>query len=446
MAKASSPKGSRARKGAESCMNQANSESIRAAAPTDFKSQGVKKVVLAYSGGLDTSVIIRWLIENYGCEVIAFTADLGQGEELKPLKKKALATGASKFVLMDLRKEFVEDFIVPAIKANALYEGKYPMATSLGRPLIAKHLIQVAQQEGADAIGHGCTGKGNDQCRFEFTTFALDPSIRCLAPVREWELKTREEEIEYAKKYDIPVTATKEKPYSLDKNLYGCSIECGVLEDPWNEPPEGAWQDSTSPLDAPDQPEEVTISFTQGVPTALNGKAMHLLTIIEKLSAIGHKHGVGRIDLVENRLVGIKSREVYEAPASMVLILAHKELETLCLDRETARFKETVSQKFTDLIYNGWWYSPLRESLQVFLDKTQENVTGDVVMRLYKGSAVAIKRRSPNSLYDKSLATYEAGDQFRHDSAFGFIDIFGLPLRVLANVKKRQSQKGRKKS
>jgi len=378
--------------------------------------------------------------------VIAFAADLGQGGELTPLRKKALMTGAAKYIQRDLREEFVRDFIVPAIQANALYEGKYPMATSLGRPLIAKHLIEIAQAEGADAIAHGCTGKGNDQCRFEFTAFALDPGIRCIAPVREWEFKTRDEEIEYAKIHKIPVVATKKKPYSLDKNLYGCSIECGVLEDPWNEPPEDAWQDSTSPLKAPNRPVEVMISFEKGVPKALDGRRMSTLTLIEKLAALGYKHGVGRLDLVENRLVGIKSREVYEAPASVILIQAHKELETICLDRDTVRFKEIVGQKFTDLVYNGWWYSPLRESLQAFVEKTQETVTGDVVMRLYKGSAMPIKRRSPYSLYDKSLATYEAGDQFRHDSAVGFIDIFGLPLRVNASMRKRKSAGTTKKA
>ena len=283
-------------------------------------------------------VIIRWLIENYDCEVVAFAADLGQGEELEPLYEKAIKTGASKIFIEDLRAEFVKDFILPALKANALYEGKYPMATSLGRPLIAKRLIEIARQEGADAISHGCTGKGNDQCRFEFTAFALDPSLKCLAPVREWELKTREEEIEYAKRYNIPVTATLEKPYSLDKNLYGCSIECGVLEDPWQEPPDDAWQDSTSPLEAPDEPENVEVSFKEGVPTALNGKTMSPLNIIEALNQIGHRHGVGRIDQVENRLVGIKSREIYEAAAATILITAHRELETICLDRQTHPF------------------------------------------------------------------------------------------------------------
>jgi len=398
---------------------------------------GVKKVVLAYSGGLDTSVIVRWLIENYRCEVVCFAADLGQGEELKPLRKKAIATGASKIIIRDLREEFVRDFVTPAIKANALYEGKYPMHTSLGRPLIAKHLVEIARAEGADAIAHGCTGKGNDQCRFEFTAFALDPSLRTIAPVREWEMKTRDEEIEYARKYNIPVTATKDKPFSLDKNLFGCAIECGVLEDPWNEPPDYAWQDSTSPLKAPDKPEDVLIGFEQGVPVRLNGRKMRMLALIEALNVIGHKHGIGRLDIIENRLVGIKSREVYEAAAATILITAHKELETLCLDRETHRFKELVGQKFSDLVYNGWWYSPLREALQAFVERTQETVTGDVLIRLFKGSASPIKRRSPFSLYDKSLATYEAGDQFRHGSAVGFIDIYGLPLRVHATVAQR---------
>ncbi len=399
--------------------------------------RGVKKVVLAYSGGLDTSVIVRWLIENYGCEVVCFAADLGQGEDLSKLRQKAIRTGASKIIIRDLREEFVRDFILPSIKANALYEGKYPMHTSLGRPLIAKYLIEIAQQEGADAIAHGCTGKGNDQCRFEFTGFALDPSIRCIAPVREWEMKSREEEIEYALRYDIPVPVTKEKPYSIDKNLFGCAIECGALEDPWTLPPDDAWQDSIDPRKAPDEPEFVMISFEKGAPSALNGRRMKPLALIEKLNQIGFRHGVGRIDLVENRLVGIKSREVYEAPAAVMLIAAHRELETLCLTRDTQRFKEIVSQRFTDLIYDGWWFSPLREACQAFVEKTQETVTGDVVMRLFKGAAFPVQRRSPYSLYDRSLATYEAGDQFRHDSAAGFIDIFGLPLRVNASMIRR---------
>jgi len=405
--------------------------------------QGVKKVVLAYSGGLDTSVIVRWLIENYGCEVVCFAADLGQGEELKPLRKKAIQTGASKIVIRDVREEFVQDFILPALKANSLYEGKYPMHTSLGRPLIAKHLIEIAHEEGADAIAHGCTGKGNDQCRFEFTNFALDPKIRCLAPVREWELKTRDDEIEYAAQWNIPVTVTKKKPYSIDKNLYGCAIECGVLEDLQNEPPEEAWQDTVSPVKAPDKPEEVTISFEKGTPVGLNGKKMSTLQVIEKLAKIGNKHGVGRLDVVENRLVGIKSREVYEAPASSILIAAHKELESMCLDRDTARFKEIVGQRFTDLVYNGQWYTPLREALQAFIDRTQETVTGEIVVRLYKGTITTVSRSSPYSLYDKSLATYEAGDQFRHDSALGFIDIFGLPMRIHAAVAAKAGKKSR---
>jgi argininosuccinate synthase len=311
------------------------------------------------------------------------------------------------------------------------------MHTSLGRPLIAKHLIKIAHEEGADAISHGCTGKGNDQCRFEFTAFALDPAIRTIAPVREWELKTRDDEIEYARKWKIPVPVTKKKPYSIDKNLFGCAIECGALEDLQNEPPEDAWQDLRSPLKAPNKPEDVAIAFEKGVPVALNGRKMSPLAVIQKLAAIGNRHGVGRLDMVENRLVGIKSREVYEAPASTILITAHKELESLCLDRDTARFKELVSQRFTDIIYNGLWFSPLRKALQAFTTRTQETVTGEIVIRLYKGSAFPVRRSSPYSLYDKSLATYEAGDQFRHESALGFIDIYGLPLRIHAAVARR---------
>jgi len=394
----------------------------------------VKKVVLAYSGGLDTSVIIRWLIENYGCEVIAFTADVGQGEELKPLEKKAIQTGAKKIVIRDLREEFVRDFVIPAIKANLLYEGKYPMSTSLARPLIAKWLIEIAKQENADAVAHGCTGKGNDQVRFEMTAFALAPNIKTLAPVREWELRTREEEIEYAKKWKIPVPVTKEKPYSLDKNLYGTSIECGALEDPWAEPPENTHIDIVPLEKTPDEPEEITIGFTEGVPDSLNGKKMSALEIIERVAKIACKHGVGRIDLVENRLVGIKSREVYEAPASTVLLSAHRELETITLDRDTQHFKDSIIPRYTELVYFGQWYTPLREALSAFVDSTQKYVTGEVRIKLFKGNCIPVGRKSPYSLYDKSLATYEKGDLFNRDAAVGFIELFGLPMKTQARV------------
>jgi argininosuccinate synthase len=405
------------------------------------KQHKIRKVVLAYSGGLDTSVMIRWLIENYGCEVVAFAADIGQGEDLKPLREKAIRTGASKIVIKDVKEEFVEEYVLPAIKANVLYEGKYPLATALARPLIAKWLIEIAREEKADAIAHGCTGKGNDQVRFEVTAYALAPDIKVLAPVREWEMKTREEEIEYAQRYNIPVSATKKKPYSIDANLYGRSIECGVLENPWTTPPEDAFQTTTSPLSAPAKPLTIELSFERGVPVQFNGQKASPLKIIQELTALGNQHGVGRIDLVENRLVGIKSREVYEAPAATILITAHRELESLALDRETAHFKETIVPKYAELIYYGLWFSPLRKALAAFVDATQEYVTGDVRLQLYKGMCVPVGRRSPFSLYDKSLATYETGDMFDQSAAKGFIEIYGLPIKVLARAHKNQRSK-----
>ncbi len=401
----------------------------------------IKKVVLAYSGGLDTSVIIRWLIENYGCEVIAFIADLGQGEEVKPIREKALKTGASKAIVKDVRKEFIDDFVIPAVKANLLYEGKYPMATSLGRPLIAKWLIEIAKQENADAIAHGCTGKGNDQVRFELTAFALAPDIVTIAPVREWELKTRDEEIEYARKHKIPVPVTKKKPYSIDRNLFGISIECGVLEDPWAEPPEDAYIITRSPDKAPKKAAEITLGFKEGIPVSLNGKRMSTLRIIEQLTEMGGKYGIGRIDLVENRLVGIKSREVYEAPASTILISAHKELEAVTLDRETHHFKEMIMPRYAELVYNGQWYTPLREALAAFVDSTQQTVTGDVRLKLFPGRCVPVGRRSPYSLYQKSLATYDVGDMYDHTAAEGFITIFGLPMKVQALATRKKEKK-----
>lgn len=399
--------------------------------------RGVKRVLVAYSGGLDTSVMIPWLIENYGCEVIAFAADLGQGGDVKQLKQKAINTGAKKCIVEDLRKEFVEEYIIPAIQSNALYEGKYPMHTSLGRPLIAKRQVEIALQEGCDAITHGCTGKGNDQARFEFTFMALAPHLRIIAPLREWEMKTRDDEFEYAEQRGIHLPIKREKPYSIDKNLYGLATECGVLEDPWHVAPEEAYQDVANPVNAPDKPEEITIGFEQGVPVSLNGRKKSVLAIIEELGEIGNKHGIGRIDMVENRLVGIKSREVYEGPAATMLITAHKEVESLVLDRETASFKQLVDQRFTDVVYNGTWFSPLRESLRAFVKDTQQYVTGEVKMLLYKGLARPIARRSPYSLYDTSLATYDAGDRFDRSKAEGFLRIFGMPLEINYGRKQR---------
>lgn len=398
--------------------------------------RGVKRVLVAYSGGLDTSVMIPWLIENYGCEVVAYAADLGQGGDMAALKKKARDTGALKCIVDDLRDEFVQDYITPAILANGLYEGRYPMHTSLGRPLIASKMVEVAKAEGCDALAHGCTGKGNDQCRFEFTFMALAPELRVIAPLREWEMKSRDDEFAYAEERGIYLPISRQKPFSIDKNIYGCATECGELEDPWAIAPEEAFQDTKSFENAPDKPEDVVVSFRHGVPEKLNGKKMKPRSIIEKLNEIGGRHGVGRIDMVENRLVGIKSREVYEAPAATILIAAHRELETLTLDKESQRFKEIVDFRFIDIIYNGFWFSPLRESLQEFLVKTNEVVTGDVNMRLFKGTARAVGRRSPNSLYDRKLSTYEADDEFDHGKAEGFIEIYGMPLLVHSRRRK----------
>ncbi len=401
------------------------------------KRRGVNKVLVAYSGGLDTSVMIPWLIENYGCDVVCYAADLGQGGDMKGLKEKAKNTGAINCIVEDLRAEFVNDFIVPAIQANALYEGRYPMHTSLGRPLIAQHQVKAALAQGCDAIAHGCTGKGNDQARFEFTFMALAPHLRVIAPLREWEMKSRDDEFDYAEARGIHLPISRQKPFSIDKNLYGLATECGELEDPWHIAPEDAYQDIQNPLTAPDKHEDVVIGFAKGVPVSLNGKKMATLKIIEQLTEIGNRHGVGRIDMVENRLVGIKSREVYEGPAALMLIAAHREIESLVLDRETTHFKYQMDLKFTEIVYNGTWFSPLREAVYEFIKKTQEAVTGEAVIRLYKGGMRPVARRSPNSLYDKKLATYDEGDIFDHSKAEGFLGIYGLPLRIHAERNKR---------
>ncbi len=403
--------------------------------------RGVKRVMVAYSGGLDTSVMIPWLIENYGCDIVCFAADLGQGGDMSGLKQKARNTGAKKCIVKDLREEFVNEYVVPAIQANALYEGRYHMHTSLGRPLIAKHQIMAALAEGCDAVAHGCTGKGNDQARFEYGFMALAPQIRIIAPLREWEMKSRDDEFEYAEQRGIHLPIKREKPYSIDKNLYGLATECGELEDPWNIAPEDAYQDSTNPLAAPNKPEDIVIRFEQGVPVGLNGKKMKPLKLVESLTEIGNRHGVGRIDMIENRLVGIKSREVYEGAAALMLIAAHRDLEALVLDRETFHYKTGIDQKFTDVIYFGQWFSPLREALYEFIRKTQELVTGDVKIRMYKGGFRPIARRSPYSLYDKKLATYDAEDVFDHSKAEGFLGISGLPSVVMHERTKRMSRK-----
>jgi len=398
----------------------------------------MKKIVIAYSGGLDTSIIIHWLKNKYDAEIIAYTSDLGQGEYLEPLKEKAIKTGASKIYIEDLREEFVRDYVFPSLKACALYENKYPLATALGRPLIAKRLLEIVKKEKADAVVHGCTGKGNDQVRFEATFAALNPNIEVIAPLREWKLKSREEEIDYAIKHKIPVDVTKKSPYSIDRNLWGVAIECGVLENPWDEPPEDAYQITTSPLKAPNNPEYVEICFESGMPTKLNGKTINGINLIEKLNQFGAQNGVGRIDMVENRLVGIKSREIYEAPAAVILHNAHNALEELVLDRETMHFKEIISQKYAEIIYYGLWHSSLKEALDEFVNKTQENVTGTVKIKLYKGTCTVVGRKSKFSLYSENLATYTAKDTFDHKSAKGFIDIWSLPLKVRALLGKNR--------
>ena len=386
------------------------------------------KVVLAYSGGLDTSVIIKWLT-NKGYGVIAYMADMGQGSDYATYKERALKTGAIKVVVEDLKNEFVKDFVFKALKADAIYEDGYLLATALSRPLIAKGLVRTAQKEGAKFVAHGCTGKGNDQVRFEVTINSLDPSLKILAPVREWELKTRTEEIEYAKDNNIPIDTTKKKPYSIDVNLWGISIESGKLEDPYYEPDEDIYQLTKGIDKAGAKPVYVQVEFKDGVPVKLDGKAMNGVDLILKLSKIAGDAGVGRSDMIENRLVGIKSREIYEAPAGWTLFFAHKALESLVLDRETLHFKDGVAQKYSELTYYGLWYTPLKEALDKFIDETQKKVNGTVRLKLYKGTCSVVGRKSPNSLYKKELATYEEGDVFDQSLAKGFIELWGLPYK-----------------
>ncbi len=395
----------------------------------------IKKVVLAYSGGLDTSVILKWLIEKFNCEVIAFSADVGQQEDLEEVRQKALKTGASKAYVFDLKEEFITEYCFKALKAQALYEGKYPLGTALNRPIIAKYLVEIAEKEGADAVVHGATGKGNDQVRFEAGVMALNPKLKILAPVRDWEFKSREEEIEYALKHNIPIEITKDKPYSIDRNIWSISIECGVLEDPWQEPPEDAYLITTPPEKAPDKPEYITLTFEKGIPVAVNGEKLDPVTLVSKLNDVGARHGIGRIDMVESRLVGIKSREIYEAPGAIILYTAHKELEHMCLDRETLRLKEYLAIKYADLVYYGLWFSPAREALDAFMDTLNSRLTGDVRLKLYKGQAVPVGRKSPYSVYQYELATYDAKDAFDHKAGEGFCKIWGLPYAVMASKK-----------
>ncbi|HHV73394.1 argininosuccinate synthase [Thermoanaerobacterium sp. PSU-2] len=392
-----------------------------------------EKVVLAYSGGLDTSVIIPWLKENYECEIIAACIDVGQGSELSSIKEKALLSGASKIYVEDVKDEFVEDYIFPTLKAGAVYEGKYLLGTSFARPLIAKKLVEIAHKEGAKAIVHGATGKGNDQVRFEVSIKALDPSIEIIAPWRIWDFKSREQEIDYAKKKGIPVPVTKEKIYSVDNNLWHISHEGGDLEDPWNEPKNSLYDMVVPPEDAPDEPEYVVLEFEKGIPVKVNGKSYASPSkMIEELNLIAGRNGIGIADIVENRLVGIKSRGVYETPAGTVLYAAHKELEYLVLDKETMRFKDLVAQKYADLVYNGLWFSPLRESLDAFVDVTQQNVTGTVRLKLYKGNLINAGSKSPYSLYSEEFATFGEDEVYNQKDAEGFINLFGLPLKIKA--------------
>ncbi|AEP02219.1 MULTISPECIES: argininosuccinate synthase [Heyndrickxia] len=392
-----------------------------------------EKIVLAYSGGLDTSVSIKWIQEKYGYDVIALGIDVGEGKDLNAIRQKALNVGAIKAVIIDGKEMLAKDYILPALKANALYEGKYPLSSAISRPLISKLLVDVAEQEGAVAVAHGCTGKGNDQVRFEVSVQALNPNLKVVAPVREWGM-TRDEEIAYAEKNNIPIPVDLDNPFSIDANIWGRACEAGVLENPWNEAPEAAF-DWTAPIEmTPDEPEYIEITFEKGVPVALNGKAMGLVQMIEELNLTAGKHGIGRIDHIENRLVGIKSREVYENPAAVVLINAHKELEFLTLPREVTQFKTTVEQQLTKIIYEGLWYSPLKAALDAFVEETQKTVTGTVRVKLFKGTHTVVARKSPYSLYNEELATYLKGDSFDHNAAVGFIKLWGLPTKVFAEI------------
>jgi argininosuccinate synthase len=390
----------------------------------------VHKVVLAYSGGLDTSIIIPWLKENYGAEVIAFAANIGQGEELIGLEEKALRTGASKCIIEDLRDEFVREFVFPTLRAGAVYERKYLLGTSFARPLIARRQVEIAEQEGAEAVAHGCTGKGNDQVRFELAFKALNPTLRIIAPWREWDIKSREQEIDYAQDRKIPVTASREKIYSEDRNLWHLSHEGGLLEDPWNEPEERVYTLTVSPEKAPDRPQYVEIDFEHGTPTAVDGRELPPAALLEELNRIGGANAVGRVDLIENRLVGMKSRGIYETPGGTLLLAAHRELESLTLDRTTLHYKDILAGKYAEIVYNGQWFTPLRYAMDAFIDATQERVTGKVRLKLYKGNVMIAGRRSPYSLYREDLATFGEDEVYNQKEAEGFINLFGLPSKV----------------
>ncbi len=398
----------------------------------------VKKVVLAYSGGLDTSIIVPWLKQNYGNpEVICYCANIGQDDELSGLEEKAIATGASKCYIEDLREEFVRDFLFPLLQSGAVYERTYLLGTSVARPLIARRQAEIALQEGADALAHGCTGKGNDQVRFELTYMAFAPHLKVIAPWREWNIRSREDALDYAAEHNVPVTATLKSIYSRDRNIWHMSHEGGILEDPWQEPEEAMYTLTTAPEAAPDEPEYVTIGFEQGVPVSVNGERLGPVDLLLTLNDIGAKHGIGRVDLVENRLVGMKSHGVYETPGGTILRVAHQGLEQLTLDRDTLHYKDVIAHRYAELVYYGQWYTPLREALDAFVRVTQRNVTGEARLKLYKGNAMLVGRRAVKSLYNPDIASFTMSDSYNQKDAEGFIKIFGLPVKVQALLEGR---------
>ncbi|QTA91658.1 argininosuccinate synthase [Desulfonema magnum] len=396
----------------------------------------IKKVVLAYSGGLDTSVILKWLIETYDCEVITFSADIGQGEEVKPIEANALKTGATKVYIDDLTETFVKDYVFPAFRANAIYESQYLLGTSLARPLISKRQIEIAQAEGADAVSHGATGKGNDQVRFELSYFAIDPNIKIIAPWREWDLNSRTALMKFAKDHGIDVPTTQAKPYSMDRNLLHISYEGGILEDPWNEPPEDIFTLTVSPQNAPDEPETIEITFKQGNPVAMNGKDLSPAKMLKELNRLGGRHGIGRTDLVENRFVGMKSRGVYETPGGTILRSAHLAMESITMDREVMHLRDSLVPKYAELVYYGFWFSPEMTLLQNMIDETQENVSGVVRLKLYKGNCIVLGRKSDLSLYNEDFATFEDDNVYSQKDAEGFIRLNALRLRIRKMIRK----------